>query len=259
MIINPFQAIILGIVEGITEFLPISSTFHLIQTSKLLGVAQADFTKLFEVFIQSGAILAVVFLYLHELRKNRKLLVYIFISFIPTAIVGFLLYKIIKSFFFESQTLMLTAFLFVGILFILLEFFIKKQKIRLRKKLSSFSFADAFMIGLLQSLAVVPGVSRAGTVMAGMMIAGFKREESAKYSFLLAVPTILAASGFDLLKMKNIVDLDQGNILILLTGFAVSFIVALLSIKWLVSYLQSQTLTLFGIYRIIAAVFLFLL
>ena len=255
---NITQSIYLGIVEGITEFLPISSTFHLIWTSTILHIAQSDFVKLFEVFIQGGAILAVVFLYWQEVLNNFSLFKKLIVSFIPTAVVGFALYKIIKGIFFESTITMTMIFILVGIIFLIVEYLIQKGKLTVKRDLDSMTYKEAIFIGLYQSLAVMPGVSRAGSVMVGMMAMGFRREHAAKYSFMLAIPTILAASGLDLIKMRNVVASNSNHMDILLVGFATAAISAFFVIRWLISYLQGNSLSVFGWYRIIAGIILLL-
>ncbi|PIQ72129.1 undecaprenyl-diphosphatase [Candidatus Roizmanbacteria bacterium CG_4_10_14_0_2_um_filter_36_35] len=256
---NLFKALILGIVEGITEFLPISSTAHLIIASKLLNISQTEFQKFFEVFIQSGAILAVVFIYIQYILKNPKIIKSVLISFIPTAIVGFLLHKVIKNIFFESFYLIIGSLFSVGLLFIVFEYLVKNKRIVLKKSIIQLTIFDAVVIGMVQSLSVVPGVSRAGAVMLGMMAFGYKREESAVYSFLLAVPTIFAAGAFDLYQSRKIIFSSLDNIWILIFGFWISFIFAYISIKWLINYLKKNSLVVFGIYRIIISLLLFML
>ncbi|MFH0979530.1 MAG: undecaprenyl-diphosphate phosphatase [Candidatus Roizmanbacteria bacterium] len=256
---NLINTLILGIVEGITEFLPISSTAHLIITSKLLNISQTEFQKFFEVFIQSGAILAVIFIYIQYIRRNPEVIKNVLISFIPTAIVGFFLHKIIKTVFFESFYLIIGSLFFVGLLFIVFEYLVKGKKIILKKSINQLTIFDAVVVGVVQSLAVVPGVSRAGAVMLGMMVFGYKRGESAVYSFLLAVPTILAAGFFDLYQSRKIIFSSFDNIWILIFGFLISFIFAYISIKWLINYLKKNSLMIFGIYRIIIALLLFML
>ena len=167
---NLFNALVLGVVEGITEFLPISSTAHLIITSKLLNIPATEFQKFFEVFIQSGAILAVVFVYWKIILKNRNFLLNIILSFIPTAIVGLLLHKIIKNVFFESFTLIAASLFVIGLLFIIYEFLLNKKIVKTDKKIIQMTVLQALLIGVGQSLAVVPGVSRAGAVILVMMI-----------------------------------------------------------------------------------------
>jgi undecaprenyl-diphosphatase len=252
---NFFQASILGIIEGITEFLPISSTFHLIVTGKLMNLPQTDFIKLFDVFIQSGAILAVILLYFEDLLKQKKLLVNILLSFIPTAIIGLLLHKIIKNFFFEDMPLMLSATVIVSLLFILLEYLIKKGYLKLNKNISKIDFTTAILIGVFQALAVIPGVSRSGATIGALMLFGYKRPEAALYSFFLSIPTILAAGGLDLLSSGHLIT-QSNNLIILITGFITSFIAASVAIRWLIKYLQTHSLIPFAIYRIILSLLL---
>jgi undecaprenyl-diphosphatase len=250
------NTIVLGIVEGVTEFLPISSTAHLIITSKLLNIPQTDFQKLFEVFIQSGAILAVVFLYFQDLKGNFKILKSLFFSFLPTAVVGFFLYKIIKNIFFESMNLIVFSLFFVGILFVLVEILVSKKKIILKKKIEDIDIFQALIIGLAQSIAIVPGVSRAGAVILSMLILDYRRDQSAKYSFLLSIPTIFMASFYDLYKSKDILLTNLNQVGILIIGFFISFIFALISVKWLIGFLKKNSLIVFGIYRILLAIIL---
>ena len=252
---NVLNAIILGLVEGITEFLPISSTAHLIISSKLLNIPQTEFQKFFEVFIQSGAILAVVFVYWKIIFKNRHLMINIIISFFPTAIVGLLLHKVIKNIFFESFTLIAVSLFVIGLFFIVFEFLLKKKVVNTDKKIIQMTILQALLIGVGQSLAVVPGVSRAGAVILTMMILGFNREESALYSFVLAVPTLLAASLFDFIKTNPQLIFTGSNPLFLFIGLITSFFSALLAIKWFIKFLQKNSLACFGVYRIILAFF----
>ena len=252
---NLIHVVMLGIIEGITEFLPISSTAHLIITSKLLNILATEFQKFFEVFIQSGAILAVVFVYWKIIFKNRHLMINIIISFFPTAIVGLLLHKVIKNIFFESFTLIAVSLFVIGLFFIVFEFLLKKKVVNTDKKIIQMTILQALLIGVGQSLAVVPGVSRAGAVILTMMILGFNREESALYSFVLAVPTLLAASLFDFIKTNSQLIFTGSNPLFLFIGLITSFFSALLAIKWFIKFLQKNSLAYFGVYRIILAFF----
>lgn len=255
---NILQALILGVVEGVTEFLPVSSTFHLIFASKFLGLQQTDFVKVFEVFIQGGAILSVIALYLNEIIKDKNLIKKTLVSFIPTALVGFVLYKVIKNVFFNADYLMLGVFVMVGMLFIALEFFIHKKKILVSKSIDKLTYKDALLVGLVQALAVIPGVSRAGAVIIGLMMLGHRRDEAAKYSFMLAVPTILAASGYDLFKMRNLILHQQGNVLMLAIGAITAFVSSYIVIKWFIGFLKNNSLSLFGYYRFVLAIILLL-
>lgn len=253
---NILHSIILGVIEGLTEFLPVSSTAHLIIVSKILGLRQTEFIKLFEIFIQSGAILAVVLIYFKEIIKNKDWMKKIIVSFLPTAIIGFLLYKVIKNIFFETNSLIIGAMFIVGVIFLLIEYLIKKENLKLNKTINHLTISHSLIIGLGQSLAVLPGVSRAGSVMITMMLMGYKREDSAKYSFLLAVPTILSAGLYDLYKSREILDQSINYLPQLAIGFLVSFVTAYIVIKWFIGFLQKNSLVIFGIYRIILSLIL---
>lgn len=253
-----FNTIILGLVEGLTEFLPVSSTFHLIITSKLIGMAESDFLKFFEVFIQSGGILAAVVLFWSDLIHRKDLYKKLFLSFLPVAVLGLLFYKVIKDVFFESTFLMILVFFIVGLLFIAFELFLTK-KLNKDKDIEAINYKDAFLIGLFQAFALLPGVSRAGAVMLGMMSIGYKRSQSAKYSFLLAIPTIFAASAYDLLKTATSVNLTFENWVYLVIGFIVAFLSALVIMKWFINFLKGHSLIIFGIYRIVVGGLMFIL
>src|SRR3989344_993836 len=256
---NIFHSIILGIIEGFTEFLPVSSTFHLIWTSKFLGLTQSDSTKLFEVFIQGGAVVAVIFLYFKEEMKDRQLIFKLILSFIPTAIVGFFMYQTSKGVFFESTQTITIAFILVGAVFLVVEYLIQKKWLKLEKNITKLSYRQAILIGVAQSLSVLPGVSRAGAVILGMMFFKFKRSEAAKYSFMISVPTILAASLYDFYKMREVVFVSTDKLVVLLVGFVVALASAYIGVKWLIGFLQNHSLSFFGWYRIVLGIILLLL
>lgn len=243
-----FHALVLGIIEGLTEFLPISSTAHMIMGARVMGLAQTDFLKFFEVFIQIGAILAVLFLYFKKFF-DFKIIRQLLASFIPTAVVGFLLYKIIKTLFFESTILISASLIIIGVVFIIVE----RMKLKEHKSIAQMSLTAAVLIGLAQSLSVIPGVSRAGIVIIAMMLMGYKRDEAAQYSFMLALPTLAAAAFYDTLKMKDVV-LTTNEIQIIVVGAMSAFIVAYVSMKWFVTFLQKNKLTGFGIYRLVVGI-----
>ncbi|PIQ73625.1 undecaprenyl-diphosphatase [Candidatus Roizmanbacteria bacterium CG11_big_fil_rev_8_21_14_0_20_36_8] len=247
---NLLNVIILGIVEGISEFLPISSTYHLIITSWIIGVSETEFVKLFQVVIQVGAILSVVLLYWKEIISSKSLLAKLIISFIPTGIVGLFFYKVIKNVFFENLIASTLVFITVGIVFVLIEKAIKEEKITINKKLKELTIWQAIFIGLFQACAIVPGVSRSGAVLIGMLIFGYNRNDSAKYSFMLSIPTISAAALFDLVKSREVLMVDQSQYLILLIGAIIAFISAYFGVLWLIKYLQNHSLVIFGWYRI---------
>jgi len=246
------HALILGIIEGISEFLPISSTGHLILTSSLLHLKQTDFQKSFEIAIQLGAILSVVVLYWRALLVNYEILKRVITAFIPTAILGLIFYKIIKRVLLGSNMVVLCSFLIGGIFLILFELW-HQEKEGGSEELSDISYLKSFIIGLCQSVAMIPGVSRSAATIIGGLILGIKRKTIVEFSFLLAVPTMAAATGLDL--MKSGAHFSTEEFYLLLTGFVSSFIVALLSIKWLTHFIKNHTFISFGIYRIL--IFLF--
>ncbi len=244
-----WQAFILGIIEGLTEFLPVSSTFHLIFTSQLLGLENSEFLKMFEVFIQAGAILAVLILYIKELINDKELIKKTMLSFIPTGVISFMLYPVIKNVFFESHTLMLSAFILFGLIFLIYERYGHKHLSK-EKELKQISYTDSLLIGLSQTLAIIPGISRSGIIILTMMMLGYKRDRAAKYSFFLAIPTILAAASLDIFKLQVSTPLLPGEIQALVIGFVGALLVALLVLRWFISFLQKNTLSSFGFYRI---------
>ncbi len=250
-----WHAAVLGIVEGVSEFLPISSTGHLILTSRLLGIVQSDFMKMFEIVIQLGAIASVVVLYRERLFTSRASFARIALAFLPTAVVGFALYAFIKRFLLGEERIVLFFLFFVGLLLIFFELFHKEKEDAVRE-IESISYKDAFRIGLFQSLAVVPGVSRSGATILGGMLLGISRKTIVEFSFLLAVPTMCAAAGLDMLKNYEV--LSSANIPFLAVGFFVSFAVALLSIRFLLKFIEKHTFVLFGVYRMALAVLFWL-
>jgi len=247
------EVVLLSILEGLTEFLPISSTAHLLLAGKLLGISLSGFQKLWVVVIQSGAILAVIPAFLRLLKKDLRLLEKIALSFLPTATVGFFLHHLIKNTFFSSYLLMAWMLILVGGVFILVEWLLKKGVLKSGRHLKTLSFKEAFIIGLVQALAVVPGVSRAGAVIVIMMILGFTRREAALYSFSLAVPTILAASVFDFLKTGTGLSFGGNQFSFLLGGFLLSFLTAYMAANWFLRFLKRRSLLIFAVYRFLLA------
>ena len=243
------DAIILGIVEGLSEFLPISSTGHLILASALLQLKQTDAHKVFEVTIQSGAMLAVVYIYRRQLASRPDLLSKLCFAFLPTGILGLLLYKLVKTFFQPS----LVSYMLIagGIALIVIERYIKDHPAAIAD-IEEISYRQAFNIGLMQSLSMVPGVSRSGATIMGGLLVGMNRKDAAEFSFLLALPTMLAATGYDIYKNHALFNLgDWQNILV---GFITSFIFAVIGIKALLRFITSHTFIPFGIYRIAVGV-----
>jgi undecaprenyl-diphosphatase len=242
------HTLILGIIEGVSEFLPISSTGHLMLASHLLHLKQTDFHKSFEIAIQLGAILSVVVLYWRTLLVNFEILKRVITAFIPTALLGLIFYKIIKRVLLGSNTVVLCSLLIGGIFLVLFELW-HREKESASEELSDISYSKSFMIGLCQAVAMIPGVSRSAATIIGGLILGIKRKTIVEFSFLLSVPTMVAATGFDLIKSGSHFSLEEFNLLLM--GFITSFIVALLSIKWLIHFIKNHTFISFGIYRIL--------
>lgn len=245
---NTLTSFILGFVEGVTEFLPVSSTGHLILASNALGLENNEFLKLFEIVIQTGAIAAVIFLYWKDLIKDRSYLFKMAIAFIPTGVLGLLLHGIVKKYLFNPQVVCGSLFI-GGIVLLFLE------NVSSKKENHKLTYTNYFFIGLFQCLAFVPGVSRSAATILGGRLLGASREEAVKFSFLLAIPTILAASGYSLLKVKYVLSTDE--ILYLSVGLISSFVFGYLSIKIFLKWLNHRTFIVCGIYRIIFAVMYF--
>jgi undecaprenyl-diphosphatase len=253
-----FEAILLGLVEGVTEFLPISSTAHLILTSQLLGIPYTEYLGFFEVLIQSGAILAVLVLFWRVIFDSHHTLSKLALAFVPTALVGFVMQDTIKEVFFQSNALIGWSLVLVGVVFVVVERFVASGKLNLNKTLAEMTYFDAFLIGLIQSVAIVPGVSRAGAVIIIMMLLRYKRSEAALFSFLLAVPTVLGAGILDIYA-TDLSIISQQNYLALALGCIVAFVSAYLLMKWLITYLRNNTLMPFAIYRIVVGLIVLLL
>ncbi len=247
-----FQAIILGIVEGITEFLPVSSTGHLIVVSEWMGIVQNEVNTSFEVVIQLAAILAVIANYRDKFTiKKIDLWIKVLIAFIPIAAIGFIFSDQIKALF--SVKVVAIMFIVGGIAFLILEYFYKESEAH-TNEVEDVSYKQASIIGLAQVLAVIPGTSRAGSTIVGALLVGLSRKASAEFSFLLAFPVMVAASGYDLLKHYK--EFSEGNLLVLAVGFVTSFIVAFFVMKLFIRFLEKFTFVSFGIYRIVFGVFL---
>lgn len=254
------DAIILGVVEGITEFLPISSTGHLILTSKLLGLAGSDFLISFEIAIQLGAILAVVFLYWRKLLVDRGLVARVLAAFVPTAVIGLALHGLVKTYLLGNAQVVLISLFVGGIVLILFEYwFAKKAKLEVRIEHVDGSpiitYKQAVIVGLVQSLAIVPGVSRAAATVVGGLALGLPRKTIVEFSFLLAIPTMAAATGLDLLKTGASFSVQEWQFLAI--GFIVSAVVALLAIKWLLRFVIHHSFAVFGWYRVLMAILAF--
>lgn len=246
---NLLQSVILSIVEGISEFLPISSTGHLILTSSLLNIEQTEFVKSFEIIIQLGAILSVVVIYFEKLFKNINFKLYtnIIISFLPSVVFGLIFYDFIKKYLIGNNTVVIISLFIGGIVMIIFEKYYKENE---KKELK---IKDYLKIGLFQIISMIPGVSRSFATIIGARVSGMNRKDATEFSFLLAIPTMLGASTLDLLK-TDLSLWTKNDFSTLSIGFVVSFITAYIVVKWLIKYVQTHDFTIFGWYRIIVAI-----
>jgi len=245
----------MGIVEGFTEFLPVSSTGHMIVTADFLGIKQDSVTKAYEVIIQFAAILAVV-LHYKEKFTIRKIdfLTKLFIAFLPIAGIGFLFAKQVKALF--SLDVVAVMFIVGGVAFLIAEkFYTEKEEFI--DDVERISYKQAFLIGCAQVLGLIPGTSRSGSTIIAAMFLGLTRKASAEFSFLLAVPVMSAATAYDILKHYHEFNID--NLIVLGVGFVVSFVTAYFTIKLFLKFLQKFTFISFGIYRIIFGTILLVL
>jgi len=249
------QAIIIGIIEGFTEFLPISSTGHMIVASEFLGIEQSAVIKAYEVIIQFSAILAVMLLYREKINlKEIVLWQKLITAFLPLAIVGFLLKDWVKEFFNISTV----AWMFIigGIIFIVVEYFHNDEE-KETKEVDDVSWKQALIIGFGQILSLIPGTSRAGATIIAGMLGGVSRKASTEFSFLLAIPVMMAVSGYDLLKHYK--DFIGADLTAFVVGFVVAFVVAYATIKLFIVFLQRFTFVAFGIYRIVFGIILLMI
>lgn len=240
------QAIIIAIIEGITEFLPVSSTGHMILASSLMELHEDEFVKTFEIAIQIGAILSVLTLYYKRFLVSLDIYYKLFVAFIPTGIVGFFAYKTIKMYLFNPLVVSLMLII-GGIVLILLDKWSEKPSHKY-KDINDVSLMDAFKIGCAQCLSMVPGVSRAAATIFGGIGIGFNRKQAAEFSFLLAIPTMFAATGYDLLKSST--DFTSNQVFLLSVGLIVAFVTALVAVKFFILLLSKYGFKHFGYYRI---------
>jgi undecaprenyl-diphosphatase len=258
---NYLVSVVLGIVEGLTEFLPISSTGHLILFNQWFAFSES-FTKLFDIVVQAGAILAVIVLFWKDvlprkaIRENKSSVDWkpwlatwspVIVAFIPTAIIGALLGSKAQQYLF-SAPVVAAALIFYGVIFLLVE----RRRANSKPELRASSFApskrDALIVGCAQSLALVPGTSRSGVTMIALLLLGYARPAAARFSFLLAIPTLLAASAYSLLKYREAITASQYGYLAV--GFAVAFVSAYLVSRWFMDYISRRTFVPFAWYRI---------
>jgi len=247
------DSVILGIIEGFTEFLPISSTGHLIVASHFLGIDQTNVTNAYQVIIQFAAILAVIFNYKDKFTfKKIDLWSKVFLAFIPIGAVGFVFSSQIKELF--SIEVVAIMFIVGGVIFLVVEKFFIPNEAHVIDDVEQVTLKQSLIVGFAQIFALIPGTSRAGATIIGALLVGLSRKASAEFSFLLAFPVMSAVTAYDLLKHYH--EFSDANLMTLAVGFVVSFFVAFLTIKLFLAFLEKFTFIAFGIYRIIFGVVL---
>jgi undecaprenyl-diphosphatase len=248
------HAVLLGLIEGVTEFLPISSTGHMILAASALRIPDSEFLKSFEIIVQLGAILAVFTLYWKKLLLNKKIFSRVAVAFVPTAVIGLLLYKLVKQYLLGSTTVVVWALAVGGILLIAFELFRKDafEPTDATAEIEAMSYKQALGIGLFQAVAIVPGVSRSAATIVGGLLLGLSRGAIVEFSFMLAVPTMAAATLLDVLKSSHSFTGHESGLLVI--GLAVSFVSAIFAVKFLLRFVRGHTFIPFGIYRIVIAV-----
>lgn len=249
------QAIIMGIVEGLTEFLPISSTGHLILAGELMNFMTKEKRDVFEVFIQMGAMMAVVWEYRHKIGTTllkavkpgpeRNLMINVVIAFIPAALIGFFLHHTINRFLFNPLAVA-TAFIVGGFIILWAE---KRQHPISAETVDDLTLTDAFKVGLFQCFALIPGTSRSGATIIGGLLLGLSRKAATEFSFFLAIPTLSAASLYSLFKARNNLAIDDMGIFAI--GFFVSMISAFIAVRGLLKFIATHTFVVFAWYRIV--------
>jgi undecaprenyl-diphosphatase len=244
------HALILSVIEGITEFLPVSSTGHMILVSNLLRINETDFVKSFEIIIQFGAILAVLVLYWKKLLLDKDVFIRVCVAFAPTAVVGFVLYKFIKTVLLGNPWIVVVSLAVGGAFLIILEL-LHKEKAGSVAEIKNITPVQAFIIGIAQSCSIIPGVSRAAATIVGALLMDVNRDTAVEFSFLLAIPTMAAATGLDLVKSAK--HFTGNEYMLLSIGLIGAFITAIFVVKWFIGFVKNHTFIPFGIYRIILA------
>ena len=253
---NYLEAIVLAVIEGLTEFLPVSSTGHMVLASSFMKIANNDFTKLFTVAIQLGAILSVLVLYWKKFLVGIPFYIKLLIAFIPAAIFGKLLNDYIDALL-ENPITVAIMLVLGGIVFLLIDKWMNNKE---GNSIEEPTNAGAFKIGLFQCIALIPGVSRSAATIIGGITQGLNRKSAAEFSFFLAVPTMFAATAYKLLKyFKANGNISKEEINLLLVGNLVAFIVAIIAIKTFITFLNKNGFKLFGYYRIIAGIIILII
>lgn len=247
---NIIQTIVLSIIEGITEFLPISSTGHMILASSIMNISEDAFVKTFEIAIQIGAIMAIVLMYAKRFLQGITIYIKLAVAFIPTGILGIFAYHYIKAYLFNP--IVVSVSLIVGGIVLIL---IDKKMVSQQSKtdvLENISYKNAFFIGLFQSVSMIPGVSRAAATIIGGIFNGLDKKQALEFSFLLAVPTMVVATGYDLYKTPVV--FTGHEIFLVCLGLVIAFITAWIAVKVFINLVQNYGFKYFGYYRIILGI-----
>ena len=244
------QSIIIAIIEGITEFLPISSTGHMILATSLMKIHEADFVKTFEISIQLGAIMAIVMMYTKRFLQGIPIYLKLGVAFLPTAIVGYFAYSFIKAYLF-NPIIVAVSLITGGVILILIDRKVVAQKSQ-TDVLENITYKNAFFIGLIQCFSMIPGVSRAAATIIGGVFNGLDKKQATEFSFLLAVPTMFAATGYDLYKTPVI--FTNHELLLLAIGFIVAMITAWIAVKIFLKIVENYGFKHFGYYRIVVGI-----
>jgi len=241
------QTIVLAIIEGLTEFLPVSSTGHMILASSVMKIHEDEFVKTFEIFIQLGAIFAIALMYIKRFLQGIEIYTKLLVAFIPTAVIGFLAYDFIKAYLFNPVVVSISLIL-GGIVLIWIDKRVVNKQTEV-ETLESIPIKNAFFIGLMQCLSMIPGTSRAAATIIGGVFNKLDKKQATEFSFLLAIPTMFAATGYDLLKTP--VDFDTHEITLLSIGLLFAFVSAWFAVKIFLRIVENYGFKHFGYYRII--------
>lgn len=240
------QAVILGIIEGVTEFLPVSSTGHMILAAAIMKIQDDGFLKTFEIAIQLGAILSVLTLYYRRFLVSYEIYLKLLVAFLPAGVIGFFAYDTVKTYLFNAYVVS-AALIIGGVLLILLDRWTEKEE-SMYASPEKISFRGCLQIGLFQSVSMVPGVSRAAAAIFGGIFSGFTRTQAAEFSFLLAIPTMFAATGYDLFRTSRSFAANEWTLLAV--GAVAAFVSALIAVKAFIAFLTKHGFRHFGYYRI---------
>lgn len=254
------KAALMGIVEGLTEFLPISSTGHLILAGSLLDFSRhtgAEKARVFEIAIQTGSIFAVIFVYMQRIKdtvtglgsdpKAQRFAMNVIVGFIPAAILGLLVGKVVKAHLFNAPVVA-TTFILGGIIILIVERNAKQQTQPRIKTVDDMSLLDAFKVGCIQCMALIPGTSRSGAMIIGGMLVGMSRKAATDFSFFVGIPTLVGAGVYSLYKERALLSLD--DLPLFSVGLVFAFISAWACVRWLIRYVSSHDFIPFAWYRI---------